>query len=69
MENLGQGGAQKNIGKDDVESYNITVPSNIEEQKKIAECLSKYDELISASEQKLELYKKLKKAMLQKMFC
>jgi type I restriction enzyme S subunit len=47
----------------------IPVPSDIEEQKKIADCLSKYDELISASKQKLESYKKLKKAMLQKMFC
>ncbi len=46
----------------------IIIPSDIEEQTKIANCLFEYDALISASEQKVEAYKKLKKAMLQKMF-
>ena len=46
----------------------ITIPSSIEEQTKIADCLSKYDDLITATENKLTAYRQLKKCMLQNMF-
>ena len=46
----------------------IPVPIDTEEQTKIANCLAEFDNLIDASERRLEAYKLLKKAMLQKMF-
>ena len=46
----------------------IVIPADIEEQTKIANCLAEFDNLIDASERRLEAYKLLKKAMLQKMF-
>lgn len=46
----------------------ITIPYSIEEQTKIADCLSKYDDLITATENKLTAYRQLKKCMLQNMF-
>lgn len=45
----------------------IQIPC-IEEQKKIVEFLSLYDEVIAASKEELENYKKLKKGLLQQMF-
>ena len=64
-----EGGVRDSLAYDGLTNISITHPLDIEEQTKIADCSSKYDELIKASEQKLEAYKKLKKAMLQKMFC
>jgi type I restriction enzyme, S subunit len=40
----------------------------VEEQKKIAECLSSIDELITAQTQKLELLKEHKKGLMQQLF-
>jgi type I restriction enzyme S subunit len=47
----------------------IDLPIDIEEQKKIATYFKSIDNLISLSEQELNEYKRLKKCMLQKMFC
>ena len=46
----------------------LIIPTDLEEQTKIANCLSAYDALIDASRRKVEAVKRLKKAMLQKMF-
>ncbi|EKV57322.1 restriction endonuclease subunit S [Brachyspira hampsonii] len=45
----------------------IVLPS-LEEQKKIADCLDSIDELIEAEKRKLEVLKKYKKALMQKLF-
>jgi type I restriction enzyme S subunit len=47
----------------------ISIPKDIKEQTKIANCLSSYDNLIALATQELNEYKRLKKCMLQKMFC
>ena len=46
----------------------ITMPQDIEEQKAIGEYFTTLDHLITLHQRKLETLKKLKKAMLQKMF-
>ena len=45
----------------------VMLPSNIE-QKKIADCLSCIDELITAQVQQLESYKTHKKGLMQQLF-
>lgn len=45
-----------------------TLPSSIEEQRLIANFLSYFDEAISAAKRELELWRKLKKGLLQQMF-
>lgn len=46
----------------------VNYPTDIEEQQKIADFLSAYDEAISYAKQELEHWKKLKKGLLQQMF-
>lgn len=45
-----------------------TLPSSIEEQRLIANFLSYFDEAISAAKRELELWRKMKKGLLQQMF-
>ena len=45
-----------------------TLPSSIEEQRLIANFLSDFDEAIVAAKRELELWRKLKKGLLQQMF-
>ena len=47
---------------------NIFLPITLEEQKKIASCLSSLDEVIAAHSQKLELLKDHKKGLMQNLF-
>ena len=68
MKKSGQGAAQANISKDNIESFPILVPSSPEEQKKIADCLFEMDNLISAQAQKVEALKEKKKGMMQELF-
>lgn len=44
------------------------IPSDLEEQQLIADFLSNFDEAIAAAKRELELWKELKKALLQQMF-
>ncbi|MEI7869556.1 MAG: restriction endonuclease subunit S [Candidatus Methylumidiphilus sp.] len=46
----------------------FTCPQNIEEQQKIADCLSSLDELITAQAQKLDTLKIHKKGLMQQLF-
>jgi type I restriction enzyme S subunit len=50
-------------------NFDVLIPQNIEEQQKIGLYFKQLDNLISISEQELNEYKRLKKCMLQKMFC
>lgn len=62
-----QGMAIKGFTKDDISNLEITLPS-INEQQKIAACLSSLDDLITAERQKLEVLKEHKKGLLQNLF-
>lgn len=64
----GQGANQKNLSKEDILSFCIKIPKKIEEQQKIANCISSIDDLISAQTKKIELLKQHKKGLLQGLF-
>lgn len=56
------------ITKSSIENWKCCIPSSIEEQKKIADCLSYLDELISAHNQKLDALKAHKTGLMQQLF-
>ena len=56
------------ISKGALSTTKIVYPQNFEEQKKIADCLSSVNDLILASKNKLELLKKQKNGLMQKLF-
>lgn len=64
----GQGANQKNLSKEDILSFCIKIPKKIEEQQKIADCISSIDDLISAQIEKIEALKQHKKGLLQGLF-
>jgi type I restriction enzyme S subunit len=51
-----------------IKKYVVYLPSSLNEQQKIAKCLSSLDNLISAENDKLELLKEHKKGLLQNLF-
>ena len=59
---------QTNLRKDDVLSCPVLLPKSIEEQQKIADCLSSVDELIAAQAQKVDTLKTHKKGLMQQLF-
>ena len=66
------GGAQAGINKYNIENILLQIPQKIDvenkEQKKIADCLSSLDDLITAHQDKLETLKNHKKGLLQNLF-
>ncbi|MEA4967766.1 MAG: restriction endonuclease subunit S [Bacteroidaceae bacterium] len=58
----------KTITKDVLSNFVIKIPHNIKEQKKIADCLSSLDDLITAQTEKLESLKTHKKGLMQGLF-
>ncbi|WCG36829.1 restriction endonuclease subunit S [Companilactobacillus farciminis] len=63
----GQPGSQVNLNSDIVKSQNIFI-TTIPEQKKIESILKQMDNLITLQQRQLDLYIKLKKGLLQKLF-
>ena len=63
----GQGAAQKNISNNNILSYSTNIP-NISEQKRIGHTLKKIDSLITLHQRKWDALKKIKSALLEKMF-
>ena len=63
----GQGAAQKNISNNNILSYSTNIP-NISEQKRIGHTFKKIDSLITLHQRKLDALKKIKSALLEKMF-
>lgn len=64
---LSQGITRFNLSKNKFLEIIIKIPT-IKEQKKIADCLASIDDLIEAEKRKLEVLKKYKKALMQKLF-
>lgn len=62
----GQGGAQPNISKTDIESYLAAIPP-LPEQRKIAAALSDVDEMIAALEKLIEKKRKIKTGAMQRL--
>lgn len=67
METLAQGGAQDNLSIKNIKDYKIYIPMDIKEQSAIASILSQCDKEIELLKKKLDLYKKQKKWLMQKL--
>lgn len=63
-----EGGVRNTLSFDNLSEIKILLPPTIEEQQKIADCLTSLDELIEAQEEKLRLLKEHKKGLLQQLF-
>ena len=68
IEKTATGSTRKRIGLDDLKNLPFVVPGKIEEQQKIASCLSSLDLLIVAQSQKTEALKVHKKGLMQGLF-
>jgi type I restriction enzyme, S subunit len=64
---LGQGTSIKGFSKGDLEKFEVSVPSPLEQQK-IADCLSSIDDLITVQTQKLNALKTHKKGLMRQLF-
>jgi type I restriction enzyme S subunit len=62
------GSTRKRIGLDELKRISLTIPKSLEEQQRIASCLSSLDELIDAQNKKLHILKDHKKALMQNLF-
>ena len=67
MIDSGQGAAQSNIGKKDIEEYTFLLPNDIKEQQAIATILSDMDKEIADLEVKRDKYRLIKSGMMQKL--
>lgn len=61
-------GTVDSVRLDMISKMDIKMPKKISEQKKIADCLTKLDNLITLHQQKCDQLKNMKKFMLQNMF-
>lgn len=68
VEKTATGSTRKRIGLDDLKNLPIMVPVDLEEQQKLADCLSSLDELITAENQKLKALQQHKKGLMQQLF-
>ncbi len=69
IESIIRGNAnQGSIALEDLFKYICFIPSSINEQQKIADCLSSLDEQISQQTSKLQTLKEHKKALMQQLF-
>lgn len=64
----GGAGRNRTLGQKEFEKLEIIVPKKVEEQRKIADCLSSMDELIAAEGRKLESLRAYKKGLMQQLF-
>jgi type I restriction enzyme S subunit len=68
-EAVGAGSTFIEVSGKQMANMRLMMPKTLEEQQKIGLYFKQLDNLISISEQELNEYKRLKKCMLQKMFC
>lgn len=64
---LAQQGTQANLNKEIVENFKLKIPTSIDEQKAIADILSKADEEINLLNKQLDLYTEQKKGLMQNL--
>lgn len=67
VNNMLAGGTRQRVSRGNLEEEEVLLPS-LEEQRLIADFLSDFDEAIAAAKKELELWKELKKGLLQQMF-
>lgn len=64
---MAYGGAQPNISFNDIYKIKLKIPTSIDEQKAIADILSKADEEINLLNKQLDLYTEQKKGLMQNL--
>ncbi len=67
LNDLGAGNTFKELSSSILKNFKIIIPL-LQEQKKIADCLSSIDELIDLQTQKVESLKQHKRSLMQKLF-
>ncbi len=68
VRNNTSGGVRNNLGFKALAKFKMNYPANINEQKKIADCIESIDELIILHKDKLESLKEHKKALMNNLF-
>ena len=68
FEGRGQPGTQVNLNTSIVENFEIFIPENIKEQRKIANILSTIDSVIEKTQSVIDKYKAIKQGMLKDLF-
>ena len=68
LRSLSNDGGQKNLSQGLIRELLISLPKDVEEQQKIADCLSSLDDLITAQTQMLSTLKTHKKGLMQQLF-
>lgn len=68
LSSLASGGTAKGVSQKSLSQFQVTLPKNLEEQKKIGTFFKQLDNAIALHQRKLDLLKEQKKGFLQKMF-
>ena len=68
LRHIMQGVKVTSISKSALQNISLTFPESLEEQQKIADCLSSIDSYISSINEKIEQLKAHKKSLIQKLF-
>lgn len=68
LNKLTSGGTAQGVSQKSLQSLVVSLPVDIGEQKRISETILALEGTITLHQRKLEIYKKLKKGLLQKMF-
>ena len=68
MGRFASGSGVPTLNRNDVHTFKACVPPSIDEQQKIADCLTSLDELITLEAQKLDTLKTHKKGLMQQLF-
>jgi len=68
MRRLSNSGGQENLSQGLIQGLQFSYPKDEAEQQRIADCLTRLDDLIAAQTQKLEALKTHKKGLMQQLF-
>jgi type I restriction enzyme S subunit len=68
MRRLSNSGGQENLSQGLIQGLQFSYPKDIDEQQRIADCLTSLDDLIAAQTQKLAALKTHKKGLMQQLF-
>ncbi|QTQ07793.1 restriction endonuclease subunit S [Macrococcoides canis] len=68
LNSMSSGGTAKGISQRSLKNLYVTVPSSIEEQKKIGDTIILIEDTITLHQRKLEKYKTIKESYLEEMF-
>ena len=63
-----QSGSPPSLTATIINDLTAEIPSSIEEQRKIADCLDAFDDVIAKAKTELELWRELKRGLLQQLF-